>query len=1526
MAQNRYKRVGAALSGVLILGMLVPQLTRALAAPMPTPDASPSLTVPANVVAVDTGIDLGLGDLVFAPALGRATYGTEGAGPCAGTPSTDPAGIRYLNDIRCGDPKPDSSAPDPSSPIGALVARIGTGPWFAASSLAGRPVSSAGRLMLAYNDSDVSNNTGSYHVTVHRIVDVAANAESVSTGVHVSIGEVVNFFASGSATYGTEGAPCLGRPVTDPNGNRTLYSAPAGYASTFTSVPSGIGSVETPSVAGPIPCGTKADLSAPMPSAPVGALIGRVGEGAWFQIGSHSLVTSDEAGLLTLRYNDSVPGDNTGSYRVVIYTGNFEGNSTPPASPTVTAELSGGSITGRWSHLLPSGNDWISLHTAGAPDVSYLGFTTITGASGATTLLTPTVTSPAAYELRLFRNGQRVASSAPFTIAPPVVAPRPTCERLTMRLVNPNGQPSSGAIPADGTSTIQSVVTVRDCTGQPVRDEPITFTATLPFQNADGQIQRSPETPILTGSDGTASWMFASTAKVGGVQIHAMAEAGDSHGHFVADSYLLQNPTACQSLNVIFKDPETGAQLPSTVPADPNSVIGAVGQIVDCNHQTVEGNLTFRLSVPGGGAPQTVGPIATSGGAAFITFHPNAVTGTMTVSVETSIVDQTTGLPFSADGSIYGVLPPPPPSAADQAPSRTRYVALGDSFSSGEAAVSGTGQDLSNSFFPGTWQDKNATNCHRSKYAYSVEIARQLGEPNPFRPDANYDFRACSGAVLRNLITRPQYGPQSDDPEGKNQQYTGEDLQIDHIHGDERLVTVSIGGNDLGFAGILTYCNKAKNCQNALDGTYRQHEAMVDNDIKALYPRLFSFYKLLRERSNNAPVFVMGYPTIVSSTPNDSFIEGFDQGEIDYMLPRFKVFKNMMAKAAADAGVHFVDPDPFIGNHRYGDSDSYFAPFYIQDELSDAAGKGKFAFHPTRQGQAKMAEAMIAAGAADPEHNPNPEPARTTPDPGYQTPDHWWAFDQDNLTNVYFCAARPGCELEVAPVPINKSADPLSEFNYIKYGTPIPKGTIVDKQDKKFCVSDTKRNETGGSASGEFNNGGLFGFGATRWWYVCGKGYDKGATPGERLTISGDPGPPKQVAQYSALGLQGRSTPNSSFTVQVHSVAQSLGTFTTDAQGDFDWAVNLPGDLPTGSHTITADALDAQGNAIHLSSPIEVFAAPANVDLGAGGVPTFGVPPVGGQPPFVRESDTPDVPGRIGTAIAASRNTFATKPKIHPASVSAAAPTKFAAAVVVARADLFPDALASVPLAAAKTAPVLLTGTDALDPATRTEIDRVMGGSGTVYLVGGSAALAPGVVSSLTSGGYNVVRYSGDDRFQTAVAIARAVGPPSAVFEVDGRNFPDALAAGPAAVAANGVILLSEARSAHPTTQAYLASLGAVTRFALGGNAAAADPSATALVGADRYETAALVARKFFPSPVAYGLATGSDFPDGLVGGADMVNYGGPILLVPNTVPLPAADGTYLGSIPTGAQGHVYGGTAAIGDAVGTEAARLNTR
>jgi len=277
---------------------------------------------------------------------------------------------------------------------------------------------------------------------------------------------------------------------------------------------------------------------------------------------------------------------------------------------------------------------------------------------------------------------------------------------------------------------------------------------------------------------------------------------------------------------------------------------------------------------------------------------------------------------------------------------------------------------------------------------------------------------------------------------------------------------------------------------------------------------------------------------------------------------------------------------------------------------------------------------------------------------------------------------------------------------------------------------------------------------------------------------------------------------------------------------------------------------------------------------------------------------------RLATAVAISRDAF---------------PDLTAGAVVLARADTFPDALAGTPLAVQLDGPLLLTASDRLSDQTADELQRVLAPDSQVILLGGPDALSPAVADGVQALGYQVVRYQGANRFETAVRIAEALPSMDALLYASGNNFPDALGAGPAAVVQGGPILLTAGDTLPPETAEFADRNPAAPSFAIGGPAAQAVPDAEPIVGADRYDTNIRLARRFFPAPPLVGVATGVAFPDALAGGARTAQSGGPVLLSA-PADLPDAVAAYLREVSDGLdQALLFGGEQALSPAVETE-------
>lgn len=266
---------------------------------------------------------------------------------------------------------------------------------------------------------------------------------------------------------------------------------------------------------------------------------------------------------------------------------------------------------------------------------------------------------------------------------------------------------------------------------------------------------------------------------------------------------------------------------------------------------------------------------------------------------------------------------------------------------------------------------------------------------------------------------------------------------------------------------------------------------------------------------------------------------------------------------------------------------------------------------------------------------------------------------------------------------------------------------------------------------------------------------------------------------------------------------------------------------------------------------------------------------------------------------------------------------------VLTRADGFADALTATPLAAAHKAPVLNTSSGDLDARVLAALKAQ--GIKKVFAIGGEGALKPAVLAKLTSAGINAERVGGTDRFDTAHRIAdlvmKARGTQKApVYLATGSNFPDALAAGTAASASEGVVMLSQGTGLDPQTRAFLRSAKAGSITAVGGPAAAAartaGSSVTEVIGKDRYDTAAKLAKLTFTKPSAAVMASGETFADSLAGGVLAALRGGPLLLTPAKSMAPQTK-AYLEEFKVDTT--VLGGPAAVSNNVVTDVTEVVT-
>ena len=285
--------------------------------------------------------------------------------------------------------------------------------------------------------------------------------------------------------------------------------------------------------------------------------------------------------------------------------------------------------------------------------------------------------------------------------------------------------------------------------------------------------------------------------------------------------------------------------------------------------------------------------------------------------------------------------------------------------------------------------------------------------------------------------------------------------------------------------------------------------------------------------------------------------------------------------------------------------------------------------------------------------------------------------------------------------------------------------------------------------------------------------------------------------------------------------------------------------------------------------------------------------------------------------------------------------------VVIATGEQFPDALAGGVLASALASPVLLTASTSVPTTTGAALVTLKATG--VTLLGGTSAISTGVENDLKARGYTVDRVAGIDRYDTALQVAKAanavtptgkVNGETTAFLATGQGFADALAAGPASYEHHLPILLTTSGTLSPSARQGIEDLDIQKVVILGGSAAVSSAVETQvkaitgvstverLGGVDRTATATKVAQWAIDNlgftNTHVNLARGDSFADALAGGPHGGREKAATLLANSPTALDAtsnANTTFLSDhASTLESGHIFGGTAAISDAVETAA------
>jgi lysophospholipase L1-like esterase len=254
------------------------------------------------------------------------------------------------------------------------------------------------------------------------------------------------------------------------------------------------------------------------------------------------------------------------------------------------------------------------------------------------------------------------------------------------------------------------------------------------------------------------------------------------------------------------------------------------------------------------------------------------------------------------------------------------YVALGDSYAAGPLIPVQYGTP------PG---------CLRSAANYPADTASALGI-------TDFVDVSCSGAKTDDL-TAPQ-----DTDAGTNPP------QLDALTADTDLVTITIGGNDIGFSEIVQEC--ASRSPAEPDGaacrdfyTANGSDELADR-IDAAAPDVLAGLLGILDRAPTAQVLLVGYPSLLPDTGPGCFpAVPFSPGDVEYLRQTEKSLNDMLAAQATTAGVDYVDTyTPTIGH-------DICAPPGVKwiEGLVPTAPAAPM--HPNALGMSAMADAVVAA-------------------------------------------------------------------------------------------------------------------------------------------------------------------------------------------------------------------------------------------------------------------------------------------------------------------------------------------------------------------------------------------------------------------------------------------------------------------------------------------------------------------------------------------------------------------------------------
>ncbi|WP_329362588.1 SGNH/GDSL hydrolase family protein [Streptomyces sp. NBC_01483] len=234
-----------------------------------------------------------------------------------------------------------------------------------------------------------------------------------------------------------------------------------------------------------------------------------------------------------------------------------------------------------------------------------------------------------------------------------------------------------------------------------------------------------------------------------------------------------------------------------------------------------------------------------------------------------------------ASGALaFAVASSVPASAAPRHVGSLDYVALGDSY----AAAPGVPEQIDPA-------------CARSNSNYPHLVAA--------RDKAVLTDVSCSGAATADLALATGTAP----------------APYDALSRKTDLVTVTIGGNDIGFSSVLGHCASLVSSNPAgspcRDDLTQGGTDQVEQSIAATASKISRVIAEIHRRAPHARVAMVGYPSLFpdSGVGCTSASVPFAAGDFAYLRDKTKSLNSMIARQAKRGGATYVDTyTPTIGH------------------------------------------------------------------------------------------------------------------------------------------------------------------------------------------------------------------------------------------------------------------------------------------------------------------------------------------------------------------------------------------------------------------------------------------------------------------------------------------------------------------------------------------------------------------------------------------------------------------------------------